>query len=143
MSIVGGERCVELTGSAGFCGTAVALGLVWMTRLGPFIRENKQRILDEWQNAGSRLPSAHGLGPTAIRDHMPELLDTLAEAIERNDASALPMKGLPNLHAACEYAKATIFVRSSPSTGRFDASSTSCIPSPEPSMPNSCRRCRH
>jgi signal transduction histidine kinase len=31
---------------------------------------------------------------------MPELLDTLAEAIERNDASALPMKGLPNLHAA-------------------------------------------
>src|ERR1043166_2515075 len=100
MSIVGGERCVQLAGSAGFCGTAVALGLVWMTRLGPFIRENKQRILDEWQNAVSRLPSAHGLGPTAIRDHMPELLDTLAEAIERNGASALPMKGLPNLHAA-------------------------------------------
>lgn len=71
-----------------------------MTRLGPFIRDNKQRILDAWLIAVSRLPSAHGLGPVAIRNHVPELLDTLAEAIERGDTAALPMKGLPNLHAA-------------------------------------------
>jgi signal transduction histidine kinase len=71
-----------------------------MTRLAPFIRENTHRILEEWLQVASRLPSAHGLGLGTLRDHMPELIDTLAEAIERGDTTATPMKGLPNLHAA-------------------------------------------
>jgi signal transduction histidine kinase len=68
--------------------------------LADFIRTNKAQILDAWLTAASALPSAQGLSVPLIRDHVPELLDKLAEAIERGDETALPMKGLPNLHAA-------------------------------------------
>src|ERR1051326_1481023 len=71
-----------------------------MAGLAAFIRANKQRILDEWIAVVSRLPSAHGLNKPAIWDHIPELLDALAESVERDDASALPTKGLPSVHAA-------------------------------------------
>jgi len=71
-----------------------------MTRLAVFIRANRQRILDEWLHVVSRLPSAHGLTQPTIADHIPELLDALAESIEREDVTALPTKGLPSLHAA-------------------------------------------
>lgn len=71
-----------------------------MAGLAAFIRANKQRILDEWIAVVSRLPSAHGLNQPAIWDHIPELLDALAESVERDDASALPTKGLPSVHAA-------------------------------------------
>jgi len=65
-----------------------------------FIRDNRQLILEEWTRAVRRLPSAHGLPPPAIRDHVPELLDLLADAIDRADTSSVPLQGLPNLHAA-------------------------------------------
>jgi signal transduction histidine kinase len=68
--------------------------------LATFIREKRQRILDDWLEAASLLPSAYGLSTPVIRDHIPEILDTLTDAIDRDDATALPMKGLPNLHAA-------------------------------------------
>lgn len=71
-----------------------------MQILASFIREYKQRIVDEWLAAAARLPSAHDLPLPVIRDHIPEILEKLAEAIEREDATALSLQGLPNLHAA-------------------------------------------
>ncbi len=68
--------------------------------LATFIRTNREAILDKWFEVASHLPSAYGMTVPVIRDHMPELLDRLADAIERQDTTALPMKGLPNLHAA-------------------------------------------
>jgi signal transduction histidine kinase len=65
-----------------------------------FIREKKQRIMDEWLASASRLPSAHDLPLPVIADHVPAILDKLADAIEREDATALSLQGLPNLHAA-------------------------------------------
>ena len=65
-----------------------------------FLRASKQQILDEWLLRASQLPSAQGLSLPAIRDHVPEILDKLADAVEREDATALPLEGLPNLHAA-------------------------------------------
>lgn len=71
-----------------------------MKTLGAFIREHKELILATWLDAAVQLPSAHNLARPAIRDHVPELLDSLAEAIDRDDHSAVPMRGLPSRHAA-------------------------------------------
>ncbi len=45
------------------------------------------------------MPSAYGLMLPVIRNHVPEMLDNLADAVEREDTIALPLDGLPNLHA--------------------------------------------
>src|SRR5579871_1594971 len=71
-----------------------------MKSLVAFIRENRQLILDEWLAEAMRLPSAHPLSIELIRDHIPEFLDRLTEAIERQDVTTVSLKGLPNLHAA-------------------------------------------
>lgn len=64
------------------------------------LRENRQRILEEWLVAAMRLPSAYNLPVPAIRDHVPEILDKLADAVERGEATSLALEGLANLHAA-------------------------------------------
>src|SRR5205085_3103728 len=61
---------------------------------------HKSRIVDEWLAQARDLPSAHALSVDAIRDHIPEFLDRLADAIERDDVTAVSMRGLPNVHAA-------------------------------------------
>ena len=71
-----------------------------MQEFAAFIRENKPRIMDEWLAAVRRLPSAHDLPLPVIADHVPDMLDQLAEAIEREDTTAQSLHGLPNLHAA-------------------------------------------
>jgi hypothetical protein len=68
--------------------------------LSAFIRGNKERIIDEWAMAVKRLPSAHTLSELAIRDHVPEIRDRLADAIDREDMTSIPLMGVPNLHAA-------------------------------------------
>src|SRR5438874_6163733 len=71
-----------------------------MRTLARFIRQHKDRILDEWLEAAARLPSAHDLPLPAIRNHVPEILDSIADAVDRHDTAALELRGLPNLHAA-------------------------------------------
>jgi len=71
-----------------------------MNSLAAFIRGNRQLILDEWLTEAMRLPSAHPLSIDVVRDHIPEFLDRLTEAIERGDVTAVSLQGLPNLHAA-------------------------------------------
>ena len=71
-----------------------------MNALPAFIRNHKALILDHWFADVRRLPSAHSLSAERIRDHIPDFLDGLADAIERGDEAAVTMRGLPNLHAA-------------------------------------------
>jgi len=68
--------------------------------LSKFIRHHKNRIVDEWLREAAALPSAHALHVDAVRDHIPEFLDHLAESIERGDLTAVTMQAIPNLHAA-------------------------------------------
>jgi hypothetical protein len=46
-----------------------------------------------------QLPSARGLTTEGQRDHIPHLLDAMAEAIERGDTSSVSLEQLPLLHA--------------------------------------------
>ncbi|HEY3886087.1 MAG TPA: sensor histidine kinase [Vicinamibacterales bacterium] len=71
-----------------------------MNSLATFIRDNRQLILDEWLAGAQHLPSAHALPADTVRDHIPEFLDRLADAIDNDDVKALHLRGLPNLHAA-------------------------------------------
>src|SRR3954466_10088465 len=65
-----------------------------------FIRRHRSRIMDDWLAQAKELPRAHALTIDALRDHIPEFLDRLADAIERDDLTAVTMRGLPNVHAA-------------------------------------------
>lgn len=56
--------------------------------------------MDDWLAQAKDLPRAHALTIDALRDHIPEFLDRLADAIERDDLTAVTMRGLPNVHAA-------------------------------------------
>jgi hypothetical protein len=71
-----------------------------MRTLARFIRQHKDRILTDWLEMAARLPSAHDLPLPAIRNHVPEILDSIADAVDRHDPAALELRGLPNLHAA-------------------------------------------
>ncbi|MGH9407911.1 MAG: ATP-binding protein [Vicinamibacterales bacterium] len=71
-----------------------------MNSLAAFIRDNRQLILDEWLAGAQHLPSAQALPAETVRDHIPEFLDRLADAVDNDDVKALLLRGLPNLHAA-------------------------------------------
>lgn len=71
-----------------------------MNTLAQFVRDHRNLILSEWLAEVRQLPSAHCQPLEAIRDHIPDFLDRLADAIDRGDVSAVTMQGLPNLHAA-------------------------------------------
>jgi len=68
--------------------------------LAEFIRVRKASILDEWLADVRHLPSAHVQPTEKICDHIPDFIDRLADAVEREDVGAVTMRGLPNLHAA-------------------------------------------
>lgn len=71
-----------------------------MNTLAAFIRRNRQRIVDDWYETVRELPSSHALPPEVVRNHIPEFLERLADAVESHDSTALLLRGLPNLHAA-------------------------------------------
>jgi len=74
-----------------------------MNTLTAFIREHTQVILDEWVSRAGELPSARGLPPPSLRDHVPAILDRLADAIDRRDHGPRPLEDLPEQHAALRY----------------------------------------
>jgi len=74
-----------------------------MNTLTAFIRAHTQVILDEWLLRAEKLPSARGLPPPSLRDHVPAILDRLADAIDRRDHGPRPLEDLPEQHAALRY----------------------------------------
>ncbi len=63
-------------------------------RLSDFIRERKRGIMEDWERAVLSLPKARDLARPALLDHMPELLDAIA-----NVADELVSGGQPRLSA--------------------------------------------
>ncbi|AMJ59386.1 sensor histidine kinase [Bosea sp. PAMC 26642] len=52
-------------------------------RLSPFIRENSQAIIAEWENfARSLVPAADGMTPLSLRNHISYILDFIANDID-------------------------------------------------------------
>ncbi|GHA76069.1 sensor histidine kinase [Cognatilysobacter bugurensis] len=70
-----------------------------MRTLAQFLRSHRETIMREWLARSSQLPSARGVSIEGQRDHIPHLLDAMAEAIERGDTSSVSLEQLPLLHA--------------------------------------------
>ncbi len=49
------------------------------------------------------MPSAKGLTHARLHDHVPTILDRLADAIERRDEGARPLEDLPEQHAILRF----------------------------------------
>jgi PAS domain S-box-containing protein len=69
--------------------------------LADFLRSHRDAILTEWETEVRRLPAAQHLSPLALRDHLPQLLDSIAAVLSGpRDAEVSAALGLvPDMHA--------------------------------------------
>lgn len=68
-------------------------------RISDLLRRRSERILEEWSARVRREYAAGLLREEMLRDHVPEILESLAECIERGDPSTYRLGQLPELHA--------------------------------------------
>jgi len=71
--------------------------------LSTFIREQRDAIVREWMARAGNLPSAQGLTPERLHDHLPTMLDRLSDAIERRDEGPRPLEDLPEQHGLLRF----------------------------------------
>ncbi len=68
--------------------------------LGTFIRENRSRLLQEWERAVRQLPYARELSRPRLLDHLPDLLDRIALVVETvRTGGEESLEELPEVHA--------------------------------------------
>ncbi|MFY0529222.1 ATP-binding protein [Archangium gephyra] len=68
--------------------------------LGSFIRENRVRLLQEWERTVRRLPFARDLSRPRLLDHLPDLLDRIAHVVETvRTGGHESLEDLPEVHA--------------------------------------------
>src|SRR5690348_9027443 len=84
-------------------GLAVPLHQRFVSTLASFLREHRDEIVRVWLSRVEQLPSAHGIAPSNLRDHMPAILDRLADAIDRRDYGPRPFEDLPEQHALVRF----------------------------------------
>ena len=84
-------------------GVAADSGHTAMSALTSLLRERRDDILQEWESRVGRLPAAHGLTSPTLRDHLPNILNLLADAVDRGDFSARPLEDLPEQHALVRF----------------------------------------
>lgn len=70
-----------------------------MNTLTTFIRDHREQIVNEWTRAAGQLRTRAGLSSFDMRDHVPAILDTLADAIERRDGTPAALAPLIHEHA--------------------------------------------
>jgi signal transduction histidine kinase len=74
-----------------------------MNTLAAFIHAHRDAIVGEWLSRAATLPNGRTLSEPALRDHVPEMLDTLADAIDHRDETARALADLPEQHAAVRF----------------------------------------
>ena len=71
--------------------------------LSAFIREHRNEIVRDWLARAGQLPSARGLAPPSLRDHVPDILERLADAVDRRDRGPRPLEDLPEQHGLLRF----------------------------------------
>jgi signal transduction histidine kinase len=74
-----------------------------MNTLSAFIRKHCDEIVDEWEARAARLPGAQSVTGLALRDHVPDILKKLSDAIAHKDETARPLQSLAEQHAALRF----------------------------------------
>ena len=70
-------------------------------RLAALIGQNRSALLANWRRQVSKLPSAQGLDTPTLNDHVPELIDELAIALQSGSGETIPeaiTEGSPPAH---------------------------------------------
>src|SRR5688572_12887747 len=80
--------------------TREAVGDEPRMRLCEFLRSHAQRIVTEWDRRSRTLPAARELSGPALRDHLPEILEVIANRVEaeahRGESASL--EAFPEIH---------------------------------------------
>ena len=74
-----------------------------MNTLSAFIRQHRDDIVEEWEARVAQLPGAQSVTEPALRDHVPDILNTLSDAVDREDATARPLQHLAEQHAVLRF----------------------------------------
>jgi signal transduction histidine kinase len=72
-----------------------------LDQIATLIEQERDSLLARWREHVRQLPSAHNLDTPTLNDHVPGLLDELAEALKSRSAETIPealMEGSPLLH---------------------------------------------
>jgi signal transduction histidine kinase len=77
------------------------MSIVGLRRLGELIRDQRHVLLARWRQQVRQLPSAKNLSVPALNDHVPELIDELAGALEFRTEETIEktlLQGSPPAH---------------------------------------------
>jgi signal transduction histidine kinase len=69
--------------------------------LGHLIQDERETLLERWRERVRHLPSAKGLDVPALNDHVPALLDEMADLLKRHSEEAIEetlLEGSPPIH---------------------------------------------
>ena len=61
-----------------------------LSMLAKLIKQQRETLLQQWRQQVRNLPSAQGLDIPTLNDHIPSLLDELAEALDSNSRQTIP-----------------------------------------------------
>ena len=77
------------------------MSVAGLNRLGELIVSERAELLADWRKQVKQLPSAQGLDRPTLDDHIPDLLDELAEALRERRDESIPdvmLEGTPPAH---------------------------------------------
>jgi signal transduction histidine kinase len=69
-----------------------------MQALTEFLRSHREEIIQTWVSATTELPVARALSRAHRRDHIPQLIDAMVDAIERGDSTSVSLAQIPLVH---------------------------------------------
>lgn len=72
-----------------------------MSKLATLIRKDRTSLLDTWRKQVRELPSARNLDTPSLNDHIPQLIEELATALEERQEESIPeamRQGTPPAH---------------------------------------------
>ena len=79
------------------------------SELATLIRQQRDTLLATWRQQVKQLPSARNLDTPTLNDHIPQLLDELADALNSRSEGTIPealARGSPPVHGLYVFAKA-------------------------------------
>jgi signal transduction histidine kinase len=69
-----------------------------MQALADFLRSHREEIIQTWVSATAQLPVARALSRAHRRNHIPQLIDAMVDAIERGDRTSVSLAQIPLIH---------------------------------------------
>lgn len=76
-----------------------------MEHLARYLLEHRDALLVAWRKRARQLAAAEGMSVQALEDHVPRIIEALADAVRRVDDSAQALTDLSQIHASQRWAE--------------------------------------